>query len=499
MKIMLVTLNTDEAVKVPSTFSLTFSLAGSSKGSGCSDPAADNFDPCSSTNPGDNRMCKYSCSGLGEHFDVAAPTECYIYGQRWPPGPVDTAGNNTYTVPGSSAVIQGMAIGRNGVDRAALTSRVEILYSAEYHGPRDLVLRHVSMSELAAIENRTDNEYYQGRYNRQGGAVLAAHIHSEGQVIIDYCHFFRNTGIGAIALNDGAGSIRVSGCLFHENNNPAYAAAGRYTHVADAIYMMYNGGNTTIADTVFRDHVGVFVDTNGQIFSGGATLYVQGNHGPTEVTRCVFENNSFTIDFYHVADGMISNCSFVKNILPQGTHNAKAPIYFDVGYWVFASGSKGMRRVALVDCHGMGNYDDPDQPVVYVEGYEVCNDGRDTCDRWNVSYSESKLAMLGSGGLRDFEQWSYLSVINSSNLNTSRDCLLDPMPAHSVEGSSPGECQRLFPTSSGCELECAPGYSLTRTRADSSSACEAKPLGTQLAYVPQACERVQESIEDGGN
>ena len=152
---------------------------------GCGDAAADNHDPGSGTPPGDNRACSYSCATLLAHFELPPSSgECWIdagSGRRWPPAPVGPT-NNTYTLPSWTAtkavVIQGHARGRWGQGATPLSSRVDAVGAGV-----TLVLRHVNMSGLVAVEQPTDNG------KAEGGAVYV----SEGALTVEHAAFRANS------------------------------------------------------------------------------------------------------------------------------------------------------------------------------------------------------------------------------------------------------------------------------------------------------------------
>jgi hypothetical protein len=173
----------------------------------CGDPAADNYGPSSTVDPGDNRACAYSCPGLRSHFTLSpAASACYISDggsghaeQAWPPQPVEplhrtagsscddtsdcsageycineeycSAGNNTFTVPSwgpiKGVIIQGYALAGAAGDTSALGGRTALTSRADALGAdATLVLRHVSVAGLVAAYQPS----FAGGYS-VGGAV----------------------------------------------------------------------------------------------------------------------------------------------------------------------------------------------------------------------------------------------------------------------------------------------------------------------------------------
>jgi hypothetical protein len=192
----------------------------------CGDAAADNYDPTSTVDPGDNRACAYSCTGLQSHYTLSpTASTCYISSggsgsghkkQAWPPQPVEplrrragtglpatgssscgnktsycsaseycindeycSSGNNTFTVwglgPIKGVIIQGYALA--GAGRTALTSRADAIGA-----DAALVLRHVSMAGLVAVRQP---------YAEYGGAVYVF----QGTLAAEHALFVGNTAV----------------------------------------------------------------------------------------------------------------------------------------------------------------------------------------------------------------------------------------------------------------------------------------------------------------
>jgi len=180
----------------------------------CGDPAADNYGPSSTVDPGDNRACAYSCPGLRSHFRLpAAASACYISGggghaeQTWLPQvePLRrtagsscnfnsdcsageycineeycSAGNNTFTVPSwgpiKAVVIQGYALGGAAGGTSALGGRTALTSRADAIGAdTTLVLRHVSMAGLVAVDQPTFGGYYGGAVYVYQGTLTVEH------------------------------------------------------------------------------------------------------------------------------------------------------------------------------------------------------------------------------------------------------------------------------------------------------------------------------------
>ena len=240
------------------------------------------------SNPGVNSECEYTCRVLRSRFglDASGIIGCYIEraaaGSRWPPGPVNQA-TNTFAVPaGTTVIVQGKG--------GSLTSRIDAINAS-------LILRFVRMvglvdppdqptwsTALHVNQSIVARMIAAGFYiptNRVGGAV---YVHL-GNLTVEHCIFANNRAVdtgGVIAAGGNVGRTTINSCIFEGNLVAPVGDGG-------AVALDDRAGSVRITGSLFKNNsAGVGRDNS---IGGGGAVSISGSTCAVEITESVFEGN----------------------------------------------------------------------------------------------------------------------------------------------------------------------------------------------------------------